>query len=349
VVASIADVAALAGVSRTTVSHTISGKRAVGAEVRQRVEAAMAELGYVPRRSAQSLALGRTQLIGLLVPDIANGFFAELAKAVESSAIAAGYNVILGNTGFDSERELVYLQMVRSRAVDGILYATGAALEPAQLEEIINDVPLVLVDEELQGDSLVPKVVSDNFGGGSQAAECLLRLGHRHALVISASERLRSSAHRVEGFTHTWSSCEGTTVEVVPGDFTLDGGAAGVARFEKALQAGRITAIFAVNDLVALGAIRALRALGIDVPRDVSVIGFDDSPIAQHVSPGLTTVRQDARALGSRATAVLMQALGASGDTGADDGSDAGGPPDVVSVELIIRGTTGPARTQRVR
>jgi DNA-binding LacI/PurR family transcriptional regulator len=339
--ASIADVAALAGVSRTTVSHAISGKRAVGAEVRLRVEAAMAELGYVPRRSAQSLALGRTQLLGLLVPDIGNGFFAELAKAVESTAIAAGYNVIIGNTGFDSERELVYLQMVRSRAVDGILYATGAALEAAQLEEILNDVPLVLVDEELQGDSSVPKVVSDNFGGGRQAAECLLGLGHRHALVISASERLRSSAHRVEGFTEAWSGGRGATVEVVPEDFTLEGGAAGVADFEEALQSGRITAIFAVNDLVALGAIRALRALGLEVPRDVSVIGFDDSPIAEHVNPGLTTVRQDARALGSRATTLLLRALGAAVDASADDGDS--DPPDVIPVELVLRGTTGPA------
>jgi DNA-binding LacI/PurR family transcriptional regulator len=339
--ASIADVAALAGVSRTTVSHAISGKRAVGAEVRLRVEAAMVELGYVPRRSAQSLALGRTQLLGLLVPDIGNGFFAELAKAVESTAIAAGYNVIIGNTGFDSERELVYLQMVRSRAVDGILYATGAALEAAQLEGILNDVPLVLVDEELQGDSSVAKVVSDNFGGGRQAAECLLGLGHRHALVISASERLRSSAHRVEGFTDTWSGCPGSTVEVVPEDFTLEGGAAGVADFEEALQSGRITAIFAVNDLVALGAIRALRALGLEVPRDVSVIGFDDSPIAEHVNPGLTTVRQDARALGSRATTLLLQALGATVDASADDGDSH--PTDVIPVELVLRGTTGPA------
>jgi DNA-binding LacI/PurR family transcriptional regulator len=331
---SIADVAALAGVSRTTVSHAISGKRVVGADVRRRVEDAMRELGYVPSRSAQSLALGRTQIIGLLVPDIANGFFAELAKGVESTAIEAGYNVILGDTGFDRARELLYLEMIRSRAVDGVLYAAGAAIESSEISRVLQDAPLVLVDEELD-DSAAYAVVSDNVDGGRQAAEHLFDLGHRRALILGASRDLLSSSRRLDGFADAWRAEGGERLETGVGSFTLEGGIAGVEPYLPLLEAGELTAVFAANDLMAVGVIRRLRESGLLVPDQVSVIGFDDSPVARLIDPGLTTVRQDVWGLGARATTVLIEAL------------DAHEPPgrarEVIPVALVKRGTTARA------
>ncbi|MHB1288546.1 LacI family DNA-binding transcriptional regulator [Georgenia sp.] len=328
---SIADVAARAGVSRTTVSHALSGKRLVGADVRRRVEDAMQELGYVPSRSARSLALGRTQVLGLLVPDITNGFFAELAKGVESTAIEAGYNVILGNTGFDRARELLYLEMIRSRAVDGVLYAAGAAIQSSEIARVLRDVPLVLVDEELD-DSAAYAVVSDNVDGGRQAAKHLLDLGHRRALSLGASRDLLSSARRLDGFAHAWRAEGGERLETGVASFTIDGGVAGVEPYVPLFQSGEFTAVFAANDLMAVGVIRRLREAGIRVPDQVSVVGFDDSPVARFIDPALTTVRQDVWGLGARAATVLIEAL--------DTHEPLGRAREVRPVALVQRGTT---------
>jgi DNA-binding LacI/PurR family transcriptional regulator len=329
---SITDVAKLAGVSRATVSHTISGHRFVGQDVRDRVLAAMDELGYVPSRSARNLALGTTQVIGLLVPDIANGFFAELAKGVETTAIEAGYNVIIGNTGFNREREILYLEMIRSRAVDGILYAAGSAVDNSQLAKTIADIPLVMVDEE-PADSATYSIISDNYDGGRQVAEYLLSLGHVNALVLGAQADLLSSSRRVDGFTDAWNAGSGD-VAVELGSFTFQGGHTAVSKHLDSLLAGNVTAIFAANDLMALGAISCLRNQGMRTPEDVSIVGFDDSPLAQYTFPRLTTVRQDVWGLGVRAATVLLDALRAKTPLGTNR--------EVQDVQLIIGQTSGP-------
>lgn len=305
--ASISDVAALAGVSRATVSHTISGNRYVGPEKRAQVLAAMAELGYVPSRSARSLALGTTQLIGLLLPDISNGFFAVLAQGVETTAIERGYNVLIGNTGFDQTRERFYFEMIRSRAVDGILYVAGAAFPNQEFTAAVADIPLVFVDEELD-DSAGYAIVSDNFDGGRQVGEKLLALGHRHALVIAGPESLLSSTHRVEGFAAAWSA-GGGVIECDRDSFTFEGGYASAERNARALQDGSLTVVFAVNDLMALGVIAWMRAHNLRTPNDISVVGFDDSPLAQYSAPRLTTVHQDIWGLGARSATVLIDSL----------------------------------------
>jgi DNA-binding LacI/PurR family transcriptional regulator len=307
VAASISDVAALAGVSRATVSHTISGNRYVGPEKKAQVLAAMAELGYVPSRSARSLALGTTQLIGLLLPDISNGFFAVLAQGVETTAIERGYNVLIGNTGFDQARERFYLEMIRSRAVDGILYVAGAAFPNHELTAAVADIPLVFVDEELD-DSAGYAIVSDNFDGGRQVAEKLLSLGHRRALVIAGPESLLSSTRRVDGFAAAWSA-GGGAIEYDRDSFTFEGGYASAERNTRALQDGSLTAVFAVNDLMALGVIAWMRTHDLRAPNDISVVGFDDTPVAQYSAPRLTTVRQDIWGLGARSATVLIDSL----------------------------------------
>ncbi|WP_308796851.1 LacI family DNA-binding transcriptional regulator [Agromyces silvae] len=343
---SIADVAARAGVSPTTVSHALSGKRKVSDEVRARVQTAMSELGYVPSRSAQSLASGRTRIIGLIVPDISNEFFAELTRGVEEAAVDRGYNVILCTTGFDHAREVHYLTMIRSRAVDGLVYAAGSPPTTSELGDILGDLPLVLVDEEVPGSS-APSFVSDNVAGGRLVAEHLLELGHRDAVVLAAEGDLVSSAQRVEGFRETWAGTTGVVPAVYTGAFTAEGGRTAIAGHLPQLLDSGATAVFAANDLMALGAIEELERAGARVPDDVSVVGFDDITAGRFARPRLTTVRQNIAELGARAVESLVAAL--EDETAIDPPSPSQSSRSVLPVTLTVRESTAPARRGKER
>lgn len=333
---SIADVALHAGVSPTTVSHAISGSRPVSPEMRQRVEASMAALGYVPSRAARNLALGVTNVIGLLVPDIANGFFAVLAKGAEQEAIARGYNIIFGNTDFDHARGLLYLEMIRSRAIDGLIYAAGSPMAPSDVTAALGDIPLVLVDEEVL-DLEAATLVSDNKRGGELVAEHLLQLGHRNALVIGANPDLPSSDRRIEGFRARWDGVVGTNVDVLPGGFTEHGARDAMNAHREEIERHEVTAVFAANDVMAFAVMDMLHSWGLSVPGDVSVVGFDDIDASRYSSPKLTTVRQDAAELGRMAVSMLLEAL---------QGSTHPQPArKVLPVELVARGSTGPCRS----
>ncbi|MGB4779839.1 LacI family DNA-binding transcriptional regulator [Microbacterium sp.] len=323
-----------AGVSSTTVSHAINGKRYVSPELVERVRRAMADLSYVPSRSARNLATGQTQVVGLLVPDMANSFFAELAKGAEQTAIDLGFNVIMGNTGWDRERELLYLEMIRSRAVDGLIYAAGVAAPQGDVQSVVGDLPLILVDEQI-ADAAYPAVVSDNVSGGRLAAQHLLELGHRRALVLAAEEGLPSSTQRVEGFCASWIDGGGELVAARYGAFTEENGRAGILRYRSELAAGSVTAVFATNDLIALGAMEALSELGFTVPRDVSVVGFDDITVAHYVTPGLTTIRQSPQVLGEIAARRLINAL--------QRREPVDGAVEMVPVDLVRRSSTAEA------
>lgn len=294
--------------SPTTVSHTLSGNRKVSDEVRARVHKAMAELDYVPSRSAQNLALGITRILALVVPDICIEYFAQLAKGVERTAVLRGFNLMLATTGFDREREVRYLEMINSRTVDGIVYAAGAPLEDRERETLLSGLPLVVVDEEVEGADL-PTIVSDNEAGGRLAAEHLSSLGHRSALIVNVAVNPVSSVRRTTGFQAAWSAVGGTTVQDFGGDYTESSGRAVAERHVDRFRSGELTAVFAHNDLMAFGVMNGLREHGIRVPEDVSVVGFDDVSPSSYSHPTLTTVRQDVLSLGTLAATEILDAL----------------------------------------
>jgi len=334
---SIADVAEKAGVSQTTVSHALSGKRKVSDAVKQRVEEAMASLDYVPSRSAQNLALGMTRILAVLVPDIGNGFFAQLAKGAEAAAIARGYNILICGTGYDNAREVQYLEMIHSRAVDGVIYTAGEPPSEAELSRVLGGMPTVLVDEEIEGAEHT-SVVSDNENGGRLAAEHLLALGHRSVLVLGVTGVI--GTRRVTGFSAAWREGGGEPLEYIWGSVTAERGRECIAPYVERIRDGEFTAVFAGSDQMALGAIELLREHGISVPRDVSFVGFDDSTDARYSSPALTTVRQDVLGLGGRAVTMLLDEL---------EGISVGGEHVVLPVELIERESTAqylPARNE---
>lgn len=333
----IEDVAARAGVSITTVSHVRSGKRPVNAATAERVTQAMRELHYTPNRAARTLALGSAQTLGLLVPDITNTFFAELAKGAEDKADSLGYAMLLGNSSFDPARELHYLNALRSRAIDGLIYVAGAPPNQQYLAGLARHFPVAVVDEALT-DVRAVSVLSDNRKGGGLVADLLDSLGHRSILLITGPHDLPSSAQRTEGFLAalgTRSARNACSVRTVEGAYDQTSGYRTVAEL---LRRGdfNATAVFALNDLMAVGAMRALQYAGVSVPGDVTVVGYDDTVLASSVTPGLTTVHQPAYEMGARAAAEVLR------------GVASGLPPTpvriVLDVNLVERDSSGTAR-----
>jgi LacI family transcriptional regulator len=328
------DVARVAQVSIATVSHVINGTRFVSPERIERVHAAMEALDYTPDATARSLRMGRTDTIGLVIPDNTNPFFAELARWIEEAGFDAGYTTILANSNERPYRERRYITTLLSKRVDGLIIAPSGG-EDQTLIGLLRRVrtPIVIVDH----DGMLPigdVVLYDDAGGSDAVARHLLELGHtRIACVAGPAERAPSE--RLESFRRTLAEA-GVKLEpdaVVAADFHFEGGRDATA---KLLATGRpFTALFAANDLMAAGAIRELHAHGLSVPDDVSVVGFDDAPLAQMISPALTTVRQPMQAMAETAVSLLLARVAEGGGKHARR---------VLPTSLVVRDSTAPPR-----
>jgi DNA-binding LacI/PurR family transcriptional regulator len=231
--------------------------------------------------------------------------------------------------------------MIRSRAVDGLIYAAGAPPSNSQLGAILGDLPLVLVDEYVP-ETRATSFASDNYAGGRIAAEHLASLAHQCAVVLAADGQLVSSDERVAGFRDAWVEMGFGAPTVVSGPFTEAGGREAMGRALPQINDRVSSAVFAVNDLMALGAIEVLRENDLSVPEDVSVVGFDDIPAARYAVPQLTTVRQDVDKLGRLAVAALVEILESSVSSDAPHRQRKELP-----VSLIVRQSTAIARTER--
>jgi LacI family transcriptional regulator len=332
---SLAEVAAAAHVSPTTVSHVLSGKRPVNSQTELRIREAMRKLGYVPNYVAQSLARGSTHTIGLVVADISNPYFAELVKGATEAANERGYSVVLANTAFNEAREEQVLYQLVSGRLDGLIYGAGAPPSLRRLRAAIKNFPIVTVDESI--DQLeVAEVVSDNYKGGRLMGEHLAQLGHRSVLYLGGPFVLASSHSREQGLKDGLSAGNSLEIKVheVFADYLLDGGRDVVQR---ALATDHDwTAIFAGNDLMAVGAIEALQQAGLSVPDDVSVAGFDDALAARLFKPRITTIRQSACELGRVAAETLIMVL--------ESGEQPVHKEVILAVELIVGESTGPAK-----
>ena len=329
--ATIAHVAAHARVSAATVSRVLQGSPRVSPAARERVETAIAALGYRPSGVARSLRRQQTGTFGLIVTDINNPFYPEIVRGAEDAAQHEGRSLILCNAAEDPERELAYLNLLLERRVDGVIVAAGGlTTRQAQLLRAF-PVPLVLVNAALPGGP-IPSVVSDNVAGGRAAVDHLLDLGHTRLVHVSGPAVRDATSLRLDGVRAAIAaSGREVTLEVVEGDGYLAGGAA--ARGIAARLAPPY-AIIAHNDLTAVGVIHALFDLGIRVPDEVSVVGFDDIALAAFTNPGLTTVAQDKYGMGRWAVEAITRL-------------QAGEPvrgPEVLPIELVVRRSTAPAR-----
>jgi LacI family transcriptional regulator len=334
----IQDIARQAGVSFQTVSRVLNNKPDVAEETRKRIQQVIKELDYYPSTLARGLRNQPTKTIGLIVPDSANPFFAEIAKGVENAGFTAGYSVILCNSNKMAQRELRHLELLQSKHVDGIIFITTTA-QIRQIRPLIeHGIPVVMFYRD-PGDLDVDTFIIDNQRAGYIATSHLIELGHKNIACIQPASAETPSAKRVDGYRQAlherglaWRD------ELMPwGDNLLNGGERAV--YELLAAKATFSAVFACNDAMAIGAMRALRQRGYRIPDDVSVVGVDDVILASYVEPPLTTVAQPKQEAGETAVEYLIQRMG-KGYTG-------GARHTLLNIELIVRGSTAPPSLAR--
>jgi LacI family transcriptional regulator len=326
------DVARLAGVSTATVSRALNGTGQIAPATRAAIDAAVAQLGYHPNTAARTLVTRSTQTIALLLPDIANPFYADLVAGIQRRALETGHAMLLCTTESDPEREEQYLNLLRAKQVDGVL-VDGLVLPPDRIARFVRDgLPIVCLDRDVDSAS-VPLVQVDNRLGARKATEHLLSLGHRRIAHVAGSPELGISQERLGGYRDALAAAgiEPDPGLVAAGSFTEEGGHAATRAL---LAAAEPTALFAANDLSAIGALSAIAEAGLEVPGDVSVVGFDDLRLSRFTTPPLTTIHQPGLEIARRATALLLDLA-------------AGREPErrryVLEPELVVRASTAPA------
>jgi len=329
----IRDVAKQAGVAPITVSRVINNSGYVSAETRSRVEAAVAELGYVPNRLARSLRLKRTNTLALVVTDITNPFWTTVVRGVEDAANQAGFTVILCNTDESSAKQDAYLQVLLQKRVDGILFVPAAsAAEPVELVQR-QGVPIVVLDRRVPG-AQVDVVRGDSEGGAYRLTRHLLDLGHRRIAILSGPETVSTSVERVTGYCRALGEAglDEDAEQVHYGLFTQRSGYQATQEILECTS--RPTALFAGNNFIAIGALRALRDAGLRVPEDVSLVSFDDLTSELLIEPFLTAADQPAYEMGRRATQLLVDRL--------SEPSANGYQEIVLPAKIIVRRSSGP-------
>ena len=301
------DVGARVGVSAKTVSNVVNGTGWVTDEVAERVRAAMAELGYRPNLAARQLRSGKSGMIALALPQLAQPYFAELASQLVRAAHERGVTVLIQQTDGDAEAERRILSGVGAPAVDGLIMSP-LALRPADLASRTDPTPLLLLGEQAD-DGPHPHVAVDNTAAGQAATEHLIRLGRRRIVALGAqdSEPRRTSDLRLAGYRRALEAAgigyDGRLVLPVVDYHRSDGAAAA-----RALLAGdlRPDAVFAFSDLLALGAMHELLVAGVRVPDDIAVIGFDDIEEARYSTPSLSSVSPDVASLARTAVDLVL-------------------------------------------
>ncbi|PMS16338.1 LacI family transcriptional regulator [Trinickia dabaoshanensis] len=305
--ATIKDVAAMAGVSFTTVSHVVNNTRPVSADVRTKVERAIAQLNYVPSAVARSLKARSTATIGLVVPNSTNPYFAELARGIEDGCARQGYCMFFCNSDDDPVKQRNYLRILQEKRIDGLIIASAG--DDAVLASSLTDTrePLVIVDRNIEG--LAADLVQiDHERGAYVATRHLLELGHVRIGCITGPVATAVSAMRVHGFIRAMTE-RGIDIEpsaIVESDFSGEGGQQAAGQL---FDTVRPTAIFACNDMMGIGALRVAAERGIRVPQHCSIIGFDDIELSSFTYPALSTVGQSVRALGEAAAQMLIERI----------------------------------------
>jgi LacI family transcriptional regulator len=324
-------VAERAGVSTSTVSHVINQTRAVSADVRARVHAIIAERRYVPSAVARSLKSDRTRTLGLMVPDNANPCYAELIRGIEDAAFARGYHLILCNADDDQHKQVAYLRGLMEKRIDGLVLVAVDAGDELALLLGEQRVPLVLVDRAVPGVA-ADFIETDQVTGGYLATRHLIELGHTDIGCVYGPF-LRTP--RLDGYRRALAEAGIAALPEfqVRSDFTSEGG---FQAFRQLLALERRpTAIFACNDLMAIGGICAASEAGLRLPDDLSVIGHDDIAHAAYASPRLTTMAQPKYAMGERVAHMLVQRI---------VNDQLRGRQETRQATLVVRQSTAPPR-----
>jgi LacI family transcriptional regulator len=331
------EVARLAGVSRSTVSRVINDHPNVRPETREQVWQAIRKSSYQPHALARSLVTNRTQIIGMIIPEavttlFTDPFFPLLLRGATEACNAHRYQMLLSLFDDPTGQEEIYRRVLRSGYLDGVIVASTSLDDPLILDLLRDRVPFVSVGRH--PNEQVHYVDVDNVGGARMAVEHLIRLRHQRIATITGRMDMTAGQDRLEGYRQTLKAHHISVEEelIVEGDYTENSGMVAMQRLLPASP----DAVFVASDMMAIGALKALRQAGWQVPQDVALVSFDDIPIASAIEPALTTVRQPIERMGSMAVEVLLSVL---------EGLSEEAPAHriILPAELVIRASCGSA------
>ena len=327
----LADIAAEAGVSTATVSRVLNDAATVSQEIREKVLRVVRRRKYYPNAHARTLASGRSNLIGLVMSDISNPFFPELVKGIETAAYEQGYEVILADTNYDAHRMASYVRRFIERGVRGVALMTSEVDGELVDELPRRNVSVVFLDTGRAGPR-VSNLAVDYGAGLADALRHLAELGHHSIAFIGGPAGIPSSEVRRRAFEASFHRyVGGVPAGVYEADFRTEGGRVAAARMLQARP--RPTAVVVANDAMALGVLRECHAAGLSVPRDISVVGYDDIALAALAEPPLTTVMLPRQALGRKAVEALLATINHPEQLGVEI---------PIPTSLIVRESTGP-------
>lgn len=335
----IAHIAERAGVSKATVSRVLNNRpEGVGAETRERIQKIVSETGFAPSGVARGLATGKSRSIGLIIPDITNPFHPLLVRGVEEFLSRSGYSLFLCNSACDIAKEKEYVRVLLEKGVDGVILNSSESDCDCQLDLLdARGVPVVLLDRIIDGGSPRVGVFVDNREGARQAAAHLLSRESCALVFLNGPVDLSQSVLRLAGIEDVLSEkgLPPPVLRVFNGDYTIESGFRLTSELLAQGTPGKppFNALFACNDLMAVGALRALKQQGIAVPEQVEVMGFDDIELAHLVEPPLSTVAQPALEMGARSAELLLALI---------DGISPPPQTAVLKPKLVLRGTTRP-------
>jgi LacI family transcriptional regulator, repressor for deo operon, udp, cdd, tsx, nupC, and nupG len=324
------DVARLANVSTATVSRVLTKPESVKAETKQKVLEAIHQLNYKPNMVARQFRRKETKIVLVVVPDITNPFFSRVLRGIEHTAVQNGYQVIVGDTENNVKRECEYLNLLRQKQADGMILLT-ARIDKDDLQEIANQYPVVLACEYIEGIS-VPTVSIDNISSARKAVEHLIQIGHKKIAHITGPLNVILSRDRLKGFQQAMMNHDLTIdpVFIQEGNFTYNSGFNQMVKL-LALE-NPPTAVFAANDEMAVGTVKAAIENGKKVPEDLAVVGFDNIKISEIFEPSITTIEQPKYKIGINAMELLIKQM---------NGHVLGKKQHVLTNKLIVRESCG--------
>ncbi len=323
----IADIARKGGVSKATVSRVLNNRPYVEKATRERVLAIIEETGFVPHHSAISLAGGKTNILGLLVPSLANPYSLTVIQGVAEKVAGKNLDLMLYTTGLSEKNQKKFLQRLSKNVVDGLIVLLPRESTSFEEELFSRDLPIVLIDHR-SIDSDLPTIAVTNEKGGFDATEHLISLGHSEIAIITGLLDFGCSIERLDGYKEGLEKYSLPFREeyVMVGDFTEASGYKGAQELMELPEPP--TAIFCSNDDMAIGAMQALEEMGKRIPEDISIVGFDDSPRAVLASPRLTTIRQPLYQMGESAANMVVDLI---------NGRNIKEACEVLKTELIVR------------
>jgi LacI family transcriptional regulator len=335
------DIAKKAGVSKATVSRVLNNRpEGVGPETRLRIQELILETGFQPSGFARGLATGKSRSVGLIIPDITNPFYSQMVRGIEDTLNAAGYSLFLCNSDRDIKKEKGYINLLMEKEVDGIILDSAESNCDCQVELLEkNSVPFVLLDRMVEGSKKRSGVYVDNIHGARLAAEFLFSRPDCSLLFLNGPANLSQPQQRQAGVEDVFrdKGLPQSHLRILYSDFTMQGGFQTIANLLD--EAGKnpnqknmpFNALFAANDLMAIGAMRALKQAGVSIPEQVEVIGFDGIELSGLIEPPLSTVFQPSLEMGARSAALLLQMI---------DGKVLKPKSITLMPKIVLRGTT---------